>query len=189
MAHLKATLLSKAEENFIHDRSIECLKEVGIRVDSESVLEMLEKKGASVDYEKNNAKITEKIVNEVLESAPDEVTLYGWDQKNDLPLPASSYPYSAMSGCSVFIRDKDTNEYRDTTAEDAADVAKLCDSLDGINILWPAVTVKDRPAMAQTLYELWITLTNCSKHFMGDAVHGAHNAQAPLMFLARNQLP
>jgi trimethylamine--corrinoid protein Co-methyltransferase len=178
MAHLKTTLLSKAEEDFVHDKSIECLKEVSIRVDSESVLEMLEKKGASVDYEKNNAKITEKMVNEALESAPNEVTLCGWDPKNDLPLPVSSYPYSAMNGCAVFIRDKDTNEYRDTTAEDAADVAKLCDGLDGIDILWPAVTVKDRPAMAQTLYELWITLTNCSKHFMGDAVHGAHNAQA-----------
>jgi trimethylamine--corrinoid protein Co-methyltransferase len=178
MAYLKTTLLSIAEENFIHDKSIECLKEVGVRVDSDSVLELLEKKGATVDYEKNNAKITEKMVNEALESAPSEITLCGWDPKNDLPLPASSWPYSAMNGCAVFIRDKDTNEYRDTTAKDAADIAKLCDGLEGINILWPAVTIKDRPAMAQTLYELWITLINCSKHFMGDAVHGAHNAKA-----------
>ena len=49
MAHLKSVFLSKSEEDLIHDQSVECLKDVGIRVDSESVLELLEKEGASVD--------------------------------------------------------------------------------------------------------------------------------------------
>ena len=57
MAHLKSVLLSKEEEDLIHDKSVECLKDVGIRVDSESVLELLEKKGASVDYKNYMAKI------------------------------------------------------------------------------------------------------------------------------------
>jgi trimethylamine:corrinoid methyltransferase-like protein len=66
MANIKTTFLTKSEEDFIHAKSIECLKEVGVRVDSESVLEMLEKKGASVDYENFIAKIPEKVIDESL---------------------------------------------------------------------------------------------------------------------------
>jgi trimethylamine--corrinoid protein Co-methyltransferase len=180
MARPKALLLSQAEEDLIHDKSLECLKEIGVRIDSEPVLELLEKKGSSVDYEDHIAKISENMINEALEAAPKKIILYGRDPKNDLELPAPTYPYSAMSGCSIFIRDKDTDEYRDSTARDAADISKLTDGLDGIDIMWPAVSVTDMPAHAQTLYELWITLQNCSKHFQGDALHGAHNARAQI---------
>jgi trimethylamine--corrinoid protein Co-methyltransferase len=180
MATPKTLLLSEAEENLIHDKSVECLKEIGVRIDSEPVLELLERKGASVDHESHIAKITEEMINEALEAAPKKITLYGRDPGNDLELPAPTYPYSAMSGCSLFVRDKDTGEYRDSTARDAVDISRLTDGLDGIDIMWPAVSVTDMPAHAQTLYELWITLENCSKHFQGDALHGAHNARAQI---------
>jgi len=180
MASPKTFLMSKAEEDLIHDKSIECLNEIGVRVDSEPVLELLEKHGAAVDHENHIAKITEKMVDEALEAAPKKITLYGRGPRNVIELPAASYPYSAMSGCSIFIRDKDTDEYRDTTAKDAADISKLTDGLDGIDIMWPAVSAKDMPVHGQTLHELWITLQNCSKHFQGDALHGAHNARAQI---------
>ena len=180
MARPKTLLLNKAEEDLIHDKSIECLKEVGVRVDSESVLELLEKRGASADYENHIAKITEKMINEALEAAPKKIILHGRDPRNDLELPVSSCPYSAMNGCALFVRDKDTGEYRASTARDAADISKLTDGLDGVDIMWPAVSVTDMPPQAQTLYELWITLENSSKHFQGDAVHGAHNARAQI---------
>ena len=64
MAYLKSVLLSKSEEDLIHDKSVECLQDVGIRVDSESVLELLEKEGASVDYENYLAKIPVKMVDQ-----------------------------------------------------------------------------------------------------------------------------
>jgi trimethylamine:corrinoid methyltransferase-like protein len=63
MASPKTLLLNKAEEDLIHDKSVECLKEIGVRVDSEFVLELLEKRGASVDHENHIAKITEKMIN------------------------------------------------------------------------------------------------------------------------------
>jgi len=184
MASPKTLLLNKAEEDLIHDKSVECLKEIGVRVDSEPVLELLEKRGASVFHESHIAKITEKMINEALEAAPKEIILHGRDPKNDLELPVSNYPYSAMNGCAIFIVDKDTGEYRDSTARDAADISKLTDGLDGIDIMWPAVSVTDMPPQTQALYELWITLENSSKHYQGDAVLGAHNAQAMIEMAA-----
>ena len=157
MAIPKTLLLNKAEEDLIHEKSIECLKEIGVRVDSESVLQLLEKRGASVDYENHIAKITEKMIHEALEAAPKKVLLYRRDLKNDLEIPVSNSPHSAMNGCALFVRDKDTGEYRDSTARDAADISKLTDGLDGIDIMWPAVSVTDMPPQAQALYELWIS--------------------------------
>ncbi|MCF8070416.1 MAG: trimethylamine methyltransferase family protein [Desulfobacterales bacterium] len=180
MAYLKTVLLSKAEEDLIHNRSLECLKDVGVRIDSESVLELLEKKGASVDYEKSNAKISEKMINEALETTPKEITLHGRNPKNNLKIPVSSYPYSVTNGTAVFVLDNDTGEYRDSTRQDMGDIAKLVDGLDGVDYLWPALSATDMPACTQTLHELWIMMQNSSKHFQGDAVHGAHNAEAQI---------
>lgn len=87
MAYLKTVLLSKSEEDLIHDQSIECLREVGVRVDSESVLDLLAEKGASIDTKTQIAKMPEKMIHEALEAAPKKITLYGRDSKNNLELP------------------------------------------------------------------------------------------------------
>jgi trimethylamine--corrinoid protein Co-methyltransferase len=184
MAYLKTVLLSKAEEDLIHDKSVECLRDVGVRVDSESVLELLEKNGASVDYENYRARISEKMVDAALEAAPKKVTLYARDPANDLELPVSSYPYSVTNGTAVFVLDNNTGEYRHSTARDVADVQKLADGLDGVDFLWPTLSATDKPAHSQTLYEIWISLENSSKHYQGDALHGAHNAQAQIELAA-----
>jgi len=184
MAYLKTVMLSKSEEDLIHNKSVECLKEVGVRIDSESVLDLLAEKGARVDLQSNIVKIPEKMINEALEAVPKQITLYGRDPKNNLELPVKGYPFSVTNGTGVFVRDKDTNEYRDSNSQDVADIAKLVDGLNGIDFQWPSLAAKDKPPHAQTLYELWITLENSSKHFQGDAIHGAHNADAQIELAA-----
>jgi trimethylamine--corrinoid protein Co-methyltransferase len=184
MARLKTVLLSQSEEDLIHDQSIECLREVGVRIDSESVLELLEKNGAVVDYENYRARISEEMIDKALETAPEKITLHGRDPKKDLDLPVSSYPYSVTNGTAVFVLDNNTGEYRSSTAQDVADIQKLADGLDGIDYLWPTLSATDKPAQSQTLYEIWISLENSSKHYQGDALHGAHNAQAQIELAA-----
>jgi len=184
MAYLKTVLLNQAEEDLIHEQSVECLKEVGVRVDSESVLDLLAEKGATIDSQRHIAKIPEKMIDAALEMAPKQITLCGRDPKNDLKLPVSAYPYTVTNGTGVFVRDKDTNEYRDCNTKDVADIARLVDGLDGIDFQWPSLSAKDKPPHAQTLYELWVTLENSSKHFQGDAIHGAHNAEAQIEMAA-----
>jgi trimethylamine--corrinoid protein Co-methyltransferase len=152
MAHLKTILLSKSEEDLIHDKSIECLAEVGVRVDSESALKLLEKNGAAVDYDNHRARISEEMINRALETAPEKITLHGRDPKNDLELPVSSYPYSVTNGTAVFILDNNTGEYRSSTARGLADVQKLADGLGGIDYLWPTLSATDKPAQLCRLF-------------------------------------
>jgi trimethylamine--corrinoid protein Co-methyltransferase len=169
MAHLATTLLSESEEDLIHDKSIECLQDVGIRVDSESVLELLEKEGASVDYENHLAKIPARMVNQALETAPKEFTLCGRDPKHDLEIPTKSYPFATTNGLSPFVNDYETGDYRYATRKDLANFTRLGDALDSIDFLWTSLSPTDVPPRS-ILLPVWEVLmtrkgsvsSNCS---------------------------
>ena len=180
MANARLLFLSEQEEDLIHSQSLKLLDEMGVLVRSKSVLQLLEGKGAIVDYDAMTAKITANMIDSALDTAPKEITLCGRDPRNDLRLPATDYPYSVNNGLSVFVVDKDTGEYRDCDSDDLADFMKLTDALDGVDFVWPALAAKDKPPHTQTLHELWITMQNTSKHVQGDAIHGAHNARAQI---------
>ena len=180
MANARLLFLSEQEEDLIHSQSLQLLDEMGVLVRSKSVLQLLEGKGAIVDYGAMTAKIPAEMIDSALDTAPKEITLCGRDPRNDLHLPATDYPYSVNNGLSIFVVDKDTGEYRDCNCDDLADFMKLTDALDGVDFVWPALAAKDKPAQAQTLYELWVTMQNTSKHVQGDAIHGAHNARAQI---------
>ena len=108
MARAKMITMDQKEEDVIHEMSIKCLNEIGVCVHSETVLKMLEEKGAVVNYDSMIAKIPEKMVNTALQSAPSQFTLYGRDSKHDIALPVEGPPKCSTSGLAVFISDLET---------------------------------------------------------------------------------
>lgn len=184
MAHLKSVLLSKSEEDLIHEKSIECLQDVGVRVDSESVLELLEKEGASVDYENSLARIPEKMVNRALETAPKEFTLCGRDPKYDLEFPTKGYPYTTTNGLAPFVNDHETGEYRYATTKDLASFTRLGDALDSIDFLWTSLSPTDVPPVAEGPHVLWTTMQNTAKHVQGVTVQSAEAARVQIELAA-----
>jgi len=61
MAKAKTVFLNQQEIDLIHAQSVKSLQEIGIKVLSQPVLEILEKNGARVDYRAMVAKIPEKM--------------------------------------------------------------------------------------------------------------------------------
>ncbi len=120
MAKAKTVFLNQQEMDLIHAQSIKSLQEIGIKVHSKPVLEILEKNGASVDYNTLVARIPGKMVNQALESVPKEFTLCARDPKHDLKIPTETYPWMTTSGLAVFVTDYETGEYRDSTRKDIA---------------------------------------------------------------------
>ena len=184
MANTRLLFLSEQEEDLIHSQSLRLLDEMGVLVRSKSVLQLLEGKGAIVDYDAMTARMPAEMIDSALDTAPREMTLCGRDPRNDVRLPATDYPYTVNNGLAIFVVDKDTGEYRDCNSDDLAEFMKFSDALDGLDFVWPALSAKDKPAHAQTLYELWITMQNTSKHVQGDVVDGAHNARAQIELAA-----
>ena len=184
MASLATTFLSKSEQDLIHEKSIECLEQVGIRVDSESVLELLEKGGASVDYENYRAKIPAKMVNQALEAVPKEFTLCGRDPKHDLEIPTRSYPYATTNGLCPFVKDYETGDYRYSTRKDLASFTRLGDALDSIDFLWTSMSPTDVPPLSDGPHTLWTTMQNTSKHVQGVTVQTAEAARIQIELAA-----
>jgi trimethylamine--corrinoid protein Co-methyltransferase len=184
MANAKTVFLNEQEMDLIHSQSIKSLQEIGIKVHSKPVLELLEKNGASVDYNALVAKIPEKMVNQALESAPKEFTLCARDPKHDLKIPTTTYPWMTTSGLAIFVKDYETGEYRDSTRKDIAAFTKLCDAVDSVDFLWTALTAKDVTPLAHGPHELWVTMQNTSKHVQGVTAQSAEDAKVQIELAA-----
>jgi len=184
MARVEMTFMNEREETLIHEQSIKILEQIGVKVHSRSVLELLEEKGAAVDHDKMIAKLPEELVKDALETAPKEFTLCARDPEHDLQLPSHPYPYATTSGLAIKVVDRHTGEYRSSTRKDAAEFAKLGDAIDSVDFLWTSLTANDVPALAHGPHELWATIQNTSKHVQGVTVQSAEDARAQIQLAA-----
>jgi len=176
MARAKMITMDQKEEDVIHEMSIKCLNEIGVCIHSETVLKMLEEKGAVVNYDSMIAKMPEKMVNNALQSAPSQFTLYGRDSKHDIALPVDGQPKCSTSGLAVFISDLETGEERKVTKSDLSKFIRLSDALDGVGYVWTSLTLSDVPNMAHGPHEVWVTLQNTTKHVTSVTAQSAKDA-------------
>lgn len=183
MANAKMTFLNQTEIDLIHTQSLKALREIGIKVHSSTVLKMLDKNGAHVDYAFKVAKIPQSMVTEALALAPKAFDLCARDPEHDLPLPAHPYPYATTSGLAVFVTDFQTGAYRRSTRQDIAAFAKLGDGLSP-DFLWTAMTASDVPEKAHGPHEIWETLKNTRKHVQGVTVQSADDANVQIELAA-----
>jgi len=184
MARSRMITMDQKEEDLIHAMSIKTLNEIGICIHSDSVLKMLEEKGAEVDFDSKIAKIPEVMVNEALKTAPSQFTLYGRESKHNLPLPVEGPPNCSTSGLSVYVADIDTGEARKVTKDDLAKFIKLADALDGVGYVWTSMTLSDVPAMSHGAHELWVTLQNTTKHVTSVTAQSAEDAKMQIELAA-----
>jgi len=184
MAKAKTVFLNQQEMDLIHAQSIKSLQEIGIKVHSKPVLEILEKNGASVDYNSMVAKIPEKVVNQALESVQKKFTLCARDPKRDLKVPTKTYPWMTTSGLAIFVKDYETGEYRDSTRKDIAAFTRLGDAVDSVDFLWTALTATDVAPFAHGPHELWVTMQNTTKHVQGVTAQSAEDAKVQIELAA-----
>ncbi len=184
MARIKTEFLDQQEIDLIHHQSIKCLREIGIKVHSKPVLEILEKNGASVDFDAMIAKIPEKMVNQALESVQKEFSLCARDPERDLKVPTESIPWMTTSGLAVFVNDYEAGKYRDSTRKDIAAFTRLGDAVDSCDFLWTALTARDVTPLAHGPHELWVTMQNTTKHVQGVTVQSAEDAKVQIELAA-----
>ena len=184
MAKAKTVFLNQEEMDLIHAQSIKSLQEIGIKVHSKPVLEILEKNGARVDYNALVAKIPERMVNQALESAQKEFTLCARDPRQDLKIPTKTFPWLTTSGLAIRVTDYETGAYRDSTRKDIAAFTRLGDAVGSIDYLWTALTATDVFPLAHGPHELWVTMQNTTKHVQGVTAQSAEDAKVQIELAA-----
>jgi len=168
MAIARLNFLSRDEEDLIHEKSLETLRDIGVLVRSAPVLSMLADSGAVVDSRSRVARFPEHMVKETLAKAPREFKLCARDRSNDLTIPTSGMPHVTTDGLTLYMIDLRTGEKRGAKRKDFAEFAKLADALDAVDFFWPIVTISDVPPGCHSAYELWTSFQNCAMHVQGD---------------------
>jgi len=164
------TFLSKDEVARIHEKSLKVMQEVGLRIYSKKVQDLLAKEGSEVDASSNLVKIPASLVGEAIKKAPKKITLYGREPKYNIELPCEGFPFATLSGFAVFMRDMQTGEKRSTTSSDLHDFAVLGDYLDAVDFFWPIVTPTEVPPPVQMVQGLAVSFENTGKHVQYQAL-------------------
>ena len=164
---LSLNIFTREELDEIHFATLEVLEHTGLLMDNDTALEMFHGAGAKVDKQKRIVKMPPYLVEDAIRSAPSKLFLAGRNPNNDFIMEGNRVGFTNF-GEGVFIIDPYTGEHRETTKQDVADSAKICDYLSDIDVYERAVGASDVPMETVQLHNAEAWLPNTSKHgFMG----------------------
>lgn len=124
-------VLSEKDIVEIHETSMKILWEVGFDLTYVPALELLEKNGATVDWQKKKAYLPPKLVSRCIKLAPSEITFYGLEEGKEIVLGGSRVHYGT-GGVALYVLDTD-RERRPALLQDIASFAYLSDKLDYVD--------------------------------------------------------
>jgi trimethylamine--corrinoid protein Co-methyltransferase len=172
MAKAVMKLLSKDEIELIHLSSLKILSEVGVNIDSSSVLDLLQEAGAKTDRKKNRVFLDADLVSQSLKVAPKKFKICS-RRGVDYTIPSEEAQLVSPDGQPSAVFDVSTGKRRPSTLRDVVDFAILSDALDAVDFIWPSVVATDLPTHESSLYEFLANIMYSSKHVQ----HGARSAE------------
>lgn len=147
----------------IHGHSLDLLERVGINYKTPKALQVLEKMGCPVDYERNWASLPRDVVEWALVQAPRVVRLQARDPARDVVLNGrASYHTTDSQGTEAI--DLESGDRHDSNAEDLRRVCLFGDALDRVDIVNVTVSASDVPAHLRTIFHFAQAFTHTSKH-------------------------
>ena len=158
----KLDFMTHTDCEAIHEASARVLENTGIAVElSDARLEKL--LDAGVKYDKNLKRMyfSEEVIEKALKSVPSTYALCARNPENDMPMDGA-HGYLTSDGSCTKIIDPETDEYRDSTKKDLAELTLVADATPQISFYWPSVSATDMNPVIQPLYELQTVLENTS---------------------------
>ena len=134
MAYIHLHLLSEEEIQSIHSASLKILRDTGIRIHHEAILKLLGDQGASIDRDRQIARISESMVMESVKKASKKYVLYGRDPQRTARFGFGDLNLISSPGQYGWI-DRNTHEHRQALIEDARQAIRLGDALPNITIV------------------------------------------------------
>ncbi|UCE92409.1 MAG: trimethylamine methyltransferase family protein [Methanobacteriota archaeon] len=168
----KATMnvLSSRDIEKVHDASLRILAEVGVRIDSRAVRDLLRDAGAKVDND-GTTFIDEVLVNRSIEMAPETVRICSRGGMDHI-IPDNDVQLVSTDGQPPAVLDPSTGEKRASTLQDLKELTTLADALPEVGFYWPMVIANDIPPDRSSFYEFLASIAYTSKHVQ----HGAASA-------------
>jgi trimethylamine--corrinoid protein Co-methyltransferase len=156
-------VLDQGDIERIHEHSLDLLERVGIDYATPRALEVLEKMGCPVDFQRTWASLPRDFVEWALNQAPREVTLCARDPARDIVLDGVR-PHHTTDSQGTRAIDLETGKLHDSTAADLKNGLLFADALDMIEIVNVMISASDVPAHLRTLHHFAMAFSQTSKH-------------------------
>jgi trimethylamine--corrinoid protein Co-methyltransferase len=156
-------VLTKRQLQDIHLATLDILEHVGVKVEHEGALKLLDNIGAYVDYRSCKVLIPSYLVNEMIKKTPPRFTYYGRNPKLKLQIE-SDHVYFLDGGTPLNVLDLDGN-YRPATLIDLANLVRLYDALENVDLIAGPVFPTDVPEYVHHMYDYLTKLENTEKPF------------------------
>ncbi len=125
----------------IHQAALDALEQIGLANAPKSGVELLTGAGAILG-EDGRIRFPRALVEDMLAKAARDITLFARDEKFDLHLSGSKVHYGT-AGAAVHVVEPKTLEYRESTAQDLHNAAKLVQHLDNIHFFQRICVCRD----------------------------------------------
>ncbi len=133
--------LKETDIDLINDTVFRILGEVGFADATEHCIESCTAVGA-IYAEDGRLRFPRTVVENVIDKCCRNLVLHGQDPKYDLDLSGSKVHFST-AGAAVMIADPINNEYRESTAQDLYDMARITDKCDNIHMFQRTCVLRD----------------------------------------------
>jgi trimethylamine--corrinoid protein Co-methyltransferase len=159
----------------IHQSALEALEVIGLANAPPSGVEILTGAGA-VQGDDGRIRFPRALVEDMLAKAARNITLCGRDPRHDLHLSGSNVHFGT-AGAAVHIVDLERNEYRDSTAQDLYDAARIVHNLDNVHFYQRTMVCRDVVDNKEMdLNTLYACLAGTTKHVGTSIFDPAHVA-------------
>ena len=143
------TILSDKAKGLIHEAAIEILETIGMRVSGERILAKFADRGIKPDAD-GIVFIPRGLVEQALETAPREITLYGTDGIERMKIDSSNRVYFGTHADQLEILDYKTNRARRYRLDDIKLMCKLASNLENIDFVLTVGLTDDVPSSVQS---------------------------------------
>lgn len=162
--------LTRHDVERIHQHSLDLLERVGIDYKTPRALEILEKAGCPVNYDRTWASLPRELVEWALQQAPRVVRLCARDPARDVILDGRC-PHHTTDSQGTQAIDLETGERRPSTAEDLKRGLLFADALDMVEIVNVMVAANDVASHLRTIRHFALAFTYTSKHVRTGVLH------------------
>jgi trimethylamine--corrinoid protein Co-methyltransferase len=165
--NMTGSVLSQEEIERLHGESLRILEEVGVRIQSEKTLGLIENKGAIVNWDTHIVKFPRSLVETALGLCPKEFVLGARNSNFDLSLPSGKSSIN-LDGMGTRVRDFHTGERREAKLSDIAYAARVFDAMEGGTVLWPPLAAQDVKSTASGFLGAATAFLNSRKHIQDE---------------------
>lgn len=165
--------LTDAQVQRIHNAALDALEQIGLSQAPASGVKIMTDAGAILGDD-GRIRFPRALVEDMLAKAARNITLHGRDPKYDLHLSGNKVHFGT-AGAAVHVVDLETNTYRDSTAQDLHNAAKITHALDNVHFFQRAMVCRDIPDnLDMDLNTIYACCAGTTKHIGTSFSEPAH---------------